>query len=107
MAKIYNDSFAPKDYIETNDWEENFEVLKDQYFSLKSKKQIITFKKEFDDIFDIASNEAKMDVLDYCIEQNKKALECIKTVDDTTEYKEATVIEDTVTNEKSFIIWND
>ena len=111
MAKIYNDSFAPKDYIETNDWEENFEVLKDQYFSLKSKKQIITFKKEFDDIFDIASNEknneAKMDVLDYCIEQNKKALECIKAVDDTTEYKEATVIEDTVTNEKSFIIWND
>ena len=111
MAKIYNGSFAPEDYMETSDWEENFEILKNQYFSLKSRKQIITFKNELDDIFDIASNEtnnqAQMDILEYCIEQNNKALNRIKEVDDTTEYKAATVIEDQITKEKSFIIWND
>lgn len=109
MAKIYNNSFAPEDYVEASDWEEQFEALKEMYFGLKARKQIIVFENELGDIFETASketdNKSKMDILEYCIEQNNNALKKMKAVDDSTEYKAATIIEDTVDGSKSFIIW--
>lgn len=109
MAKIYNNSFAPEDYIESSDWEEQFEALKEMYFGLKARKQIVVFENELGDIFETASkevdNKSKMDILEYCIEQNNNALKKMKAVDDSTEYKAATIIEDTVDGSKSFIIW--
>lgn len=106
MTKLYNTSFAPEDYTESTNWQEQFDELMQIYYSLRAKKQVITFKEQIGgNIFEDKINELQKDVLDFAIEQNLNAINSMREVDDTSEYHECTVIEDTDDGTKSFIIW--
>ena len=105
MAKLYNGSFATPDYNEDGDWDTTFNEIVDNYYNLKSKKQVIMFQDQFDDIFADTNKKVdkeQIDILDYCMEQQVNALAAMNIVDRTTEYGTATEV-----SPNSFIIWED
>lgn len=80
LTKIYDGSFS--EYQEPNYWEKEFSELMNNYKSLVSLKEIVTFKQE---VLGIDTTEKKQE-LEESISIAKNLIKVVKKVEDTTEY---------------------
>lgn len=81
MTKLYNGSFS--EFEEPNYWEKEFGELMNNYKSLVSLKEIVTFKQE---VLGIDGTEKKQELED-SINIAKNLISIVKKADDTSEYQ--------------------
>lgn len=86
LAKIYNGSFS--EYQEPNYWEKEFSELMNNYKSLVSLKEIVTFKQE---VLGIDTTEKRQELED-SISIAKNLIKVVKKVEDTTEYIKPSIV---------------
>lgn len=92
MAEITNSSFAEKDYMEPNSWEDDFDNLLKQYVATKGQMQLVTFQDSLPDIFDMIDMKEKKEKLEMVKQAQEVAINAMRCVDDTCVFESGTIL---------------
>ena len=89
-VQINNGSFADKDYLEVNNWEQTFNELIKEYIDMKGKRDLVIFHKSLDMIEESVANK-QLDEIEATMTSQKNVLETMKSVDESTVYNEGVI----------------